>query len=64
MSAWENLEGSENVETRCSGVVSMEAIKRVVSEEEGPAVMALRISVGRVGPTGPCWARRAEGSCL
>ena len=59
MSACENLDGLENVETR-SGVVSMEAIKRVVSEEEGPAVMALRISVGRAGPTGPCWARRAE----
>src|SRR5258708_6658295 len=62
--ACESLDGLENVETRCSGVVSMEAIMRVVSEAEGPAVMALRISVGRVGPTGPCCAMRAEGSCL
>jgi hypothetical protein len=40
----------------------MEAIIRVVSEE-GPAVITLRISLGRTGPTGTCWETRAGESC-
>src|SRR5712672_2903143 len=63
VSACESFEALVNADTRCSGVVSMEAIIFVVSDE-GPAVMALRISLGRAGPTGTCCAMRAGGSCL
>jgi len=64
VSACESLDALVKAETRCSGVVSIEAIIRLVSEDDGPAVMALRISLGRVGPTGTCWDTRAGGSCL
>jgi hypothetical protein len=63
VSACESVEALEKVEIRCSGVVSMEAIILVISED-GPAVMALRISLGHAGPTGTCWETRAGGSCL
>jgi len=40
-----------------------ESYHPVISEDD-PAVMVLRISLGRAGTTGTCWETRAAGSCF